>query len=42
MREELERKKLQKKEQSSLEKQARKDEQFAIKQRKKKEKQKGH
>lgn len=42
MREELEKKKLQKKRQSSAEKQARKDEQFAIRQRKKKEKQKGH
>ncbi len=42
MREELEKKKLQKKQQSSAEKQARKDEQFALRQRKKKEKQKGH
>ena len=41
IREELEKKKLQKKQQSSAEKQARKDEQFAIKQRKKKEKQRG-
>jgi len=42
MREELEKKKLQKKQQSSAEKQARKDEQFALRQKKKKEKQKGH
>ena len=42
MREELEKKKLQKKRQSSAEKQTQKDEQFAIRQRKKKEKQKGH
>jgi len=42
MREELEKKKLQKKQQSSAEKQARKDEQFAIRQKKKKEKQRGH
>lgn len=42
MREELEKKKLHKKQQSSAEKQARKDEQFSIRQRKKKEKQKGH
>ena len=42
MREELEKKKLHKKQQSSAEKQARKDEQFAIRQRKKKEKQRGH
>lgn len=41
MREELEKKKLQKKQQSSAEKQARKDEQFAIRQKKKKEKQRG-
>ncbi len=42
MREELEKKKLQKKRQSSAEKQARKEKQFALRQRKKKEKQKGH
>lgn len=42
MREELEKKKLQKKQQSSAEKQARKEKQFVIRQRKKKEKQKGH
>ena len=42
MKEELEKKKLQKKQRSSAEKQARKDEQFALRQRKKKEKQKGH
>lgn len=42
MREELEKKKLQKKTKSSAEKQARKDAQFALKQQKKKEKQRGH
>lgn len=42
MREELERKKKEKKHRSSAEKQARKDEQFAIKQQKKKEKHRGH
>jgi Protein of unknown function (DUF2992) len=42
MREELEKKKLQKKHQSSVEKQARKEEQFALKREKKKEKQRGH
>lgn len=42
MREELEKKKLEKKRLSSAEKQARKDEQFAIKQEKKKEKHRGH
>lgn len=42
MREEIERKKLHKKQQNSIENQARKDEQFAIRQRKRKEKQKGH
>lgn len=42
MREELEKKKLQKKDQSSTEKQARKEEQFSLRQQKKKEKQRGH
>jgi hypothetical protein len=42
MREEFEKKKLQKKTRSSEEKQARKDAQFALKQQKKKEKQRGH
>lgn len=42
MREEMEKKKLEKKSISSAEKQARKDEQFAIKQQKKKEKHRGH
>lgn len=42
MREELEKKKKEKKTISSLEKQTRKDEQFAIKQQKRKEKQRGH
>lgn len=42
MREELEKKKLEKKRQSSTEKQVRKEAQFAIKQLKKKEKQRGH
>lgn len=42
MREELEKKKVQKKHQSSAEKQARKEEQFALRQQKKKEKQRGH
>lgn len=42
MREEIEKKKLHKKQQSNAEKQARKDEQFAIRQKKKKEKQRGH
>jgi hypothetical protein len=42
MREELEKKKLEKNRQSSAEKQARKDAQFVLKQRKKKEKQRGH
>lgn len=42
MREELEKKKKEKKHKSSAEKQARKDEQFAIKQQKKKEKHQGH
>lgn len=42
MREELEKKKLQKKQHSRAEKQTRKDQQFAIRQRKKKERQKGH
>lgn len=42
MREELEKKKLQKKDQSSAEKQARKKEQFSLRQQKKKEKQRGH
>lgn len=42
MREELEKKKLQKKQLSSAEKQARKDEQFAVRQKKRKEKHKGH
>lgn len=42
MREELEKKKLQKKKQSSAEKLARKDEQFALRQEKKKEKHRGH
>lgn len=42
MREELEKKKLQKMRRNSAEKQARKENQFALKQKKKKEKQKGH
>ncbi|MBS0622844.1 MAG: YjdF family protein [Verrucomicrobia bacterium] len=42
MREELEKKKLEKKRQSSAEKQTRKEAQFALKQQKKKDKQKGH
>ena len=42
MREELEKKKKQRKELSSIEKQAHKEAQFAIKQQKKKEKHKGH
>ena len=42
MREELEKKKLEKNRQSSAEKQARKDAQFALKQQKKEEKQRGH
>jgi|GEM_PF-6409877 len=42
MRGELEKKKLEKKRQSSKEKQARKEAQFALKQLKKKEKQRGH
>lgn len=42
MREELEKKKKERKSISSAEKQAYKDEQFAIRQQKKKEKQKGH
>ena|ERR1700722_5798686 len=42
MREELEKKKKEKKHMSSVEKQARRDEQFEIKQQKKKEKHKGH
>lgn len=42
MREELEKQKLQKMHQSSAEKQARKNEQFALKQQKKKDKQRGH
>lgn len=42
MREELEKKKLQKVHQSSAEKQAHKEGQFALKQQKKKEKQRGH
>lgn len=42
MREEIERKKKEKTSVSSAEKQARKDEQFEIKQQKKKEKQRGH
>lgn len=42
MREQLEKKKLQKKQETSADKQARKDEQFLLKQQKKKEKQKGH
>lgn len=42
MREELEKKKLAKKQLSREEKQARKDEQFTLKQKKKKEKQRGH
>lgn len=42
MREELEKKKLAKKRNSSAEKQARKDQQFALKQNKKKEKHRGH
>ena len=42
MREEIEKKKKERKSKSSAEKQAYKDEQFAIRQQKKKEKQKGH
>ncbi len=42
MREELEKKKKEKKQKSSAEKQAHEDQQFAIKQRKRKEKHKGH
>lgn len=42
MREEIERKKKEKKRVSSAEKQARKDEQFILKQQKRKEKQRGH
>ncbi len=42
MREEIEKKKKEKKSISSAEKQIRKNEQFAIKQQKKKEKQRGH
>lgn len=42
MREEIEKKKKIRKSVSSIEKKARKDEQFALKQQKKKEKQKGH
>jgi hypothetical protein len=42
MREEMEKKKLQKKEISSAQKQARKEEQFALKQEKRKEKHRGH
>ena len=42
MREELEKKKMEKKRQTSAEKQARKDEQFALRQQKKKEKHQGH
>lgn len=42
MREEIEKKKKEKKSVSSAEKQARKDEQFALKQLKKREKQRGH
>lgn len=42
MREEMEKKKMEKKSISSAEKQARKDEQFAIKQEKRKEKHRGH
>lgn len=42
MREELEKKKKEKKVANSAEKQARKDEQFSLKQAKKKEKQRGH
>ena len=42
MREEIEKKKKEKKRVSSAEKQARKDEQFALKQLKKREKQRGH
>jgi hypothetical protein len=42
MREQLEKNKLQKKLLSTAEKQARKDEQFSIRQKKKKEKQRGH
>lgn len=42
MREELEKKKLQKKHQSSAEKQTHKENQFALKQQKKKEKHRGH
>ena len=42
MREELEKKKIEKKKVSSAQKQSRKDDQFALKQQKRKEKQKGH
>lgn len=42
MREELEKKKKEKKKINSIEKQARKDEQFQLKQQKRKEKQRGH
>ncbi len=42
MREELEKKKLEKKHKSSAVKQARKEQQFSLKQQKKKEKQRGH
>ncbi|MDP1835021.1 MAG: YjdF family protein [Chlamydiales bacterium] len=42
MREELEKKKLERKTISSADKQARKDEQFSLRQQKKKEKQRGH
>lgn len=42
MREELEKKKLERKKASSAEKQARKDAQFSLKQQKRKEKHRGH
>ncbi len=42
MREELEKRKLEKKHLSSTEKEARKQEQFALRQKKKKEKHRGH
>lgn len=42
MREEIEKKKMEKKKVTSAEKQARKDDQFALKQQKRKEKHKGH
>lgn len=42
MRQELEQKKLEKKRKTSAEKQARKDEQFSLKQQKKKAKHRGH